>query len=97
MFWVDSWFVAELELGCVGTTRLWVESWFLTALELVCVGTVKLRVDSWFISAILCLVTLICRSYSGTTILLFPLVTFVDIYLPSLEMWVRTPLRHWDS
>jgi hypothetical protein len=34
---------------------------------------------SWFISAIFCLVTLIVRSCAGATILLFPLVTFVEI------------------
>ena len=34
---------------------------------------------------------------SSAIIILFPLVTFVDICSPSLEMWVGTPLRAWNS
>jgi hypothetical protein len=89
--------VAVLELGWVGTIRLWVKSWFVAALELGCVETFRLWVDSWFTSITLCLVTLTGHSYTGAIILLFPLVTFVDIYSPSLEMWVMTPLRAWNS
>jgi hypothetical protein len=94
---MGSWFVAVLELGWVGTIRLWVKSWFVAALELGYVETFRLWVDSWFTSITLCLVTLTGRSCTGAIILLFPLVTFVDIYSPSLEMWVRTPLRAWNS
>jgi hypothetical protein len=97
MSWMGSWFVAVLELGCVGTIRLWVKSWFVAALELGCVQTFRLWVDSWFTSATLCLVTLTGHSCTGAIILLFPLVTFVDICSPSLEMWVGTPLRAWNS
>jgi hypothetical protein len=71
--------VVAFELGCVEVIRVSVDSWFVAGHELGSIGTNKLWVVSWFISAILCIATLIVRSYGGATILLFPLITFVDI------------------